>query len=95
MNLIPLEEFLPSQSTMFMINLTNNRVGWRIDWFVERFGFRFLCFSPYRNPPEELIHMKNNKAVLHLPDMVGGMRCMYCGRVKKLHRSSKIKQSVV
>ena len=60
-------------------------LGWKIDKIAEKFGYRFLCYSAYLKPPLELEHMKSDKPLLHLPDVAGYLRCIYCGRFKRFH----------
>ena len=63
------------------------KIGYLIDSFLSKFGYRFLCFSPYHGIDE---HLNNEKAVLHLPDLVGGVRCIWCNRLKGIHRTIDI-----
>lgn len=67
------------------------RLGWEIDSFVAKFGLRFICFSAYKHPPQELDYLKTNVPMLHLPDLTGGVRCIFCGRMKRFHLANKIK----
>lgn len=66
------------------------KLGFLTDLIASKIGLRFICFSPFPNPPEDLEHMKSDKALLHNPDIFGNLRCAYCNRLKRFHLACKI-----